>query len=57
MKNKSSKIGLGILLILLSSFTVGNVCFSSAECLGYSFVPLCLIIGGAYLIYKAIKSS
>ena len=55
MKNNSSKIATGIVLILLSFFTIGNVCFSSVQCLGYDLVPFGLIAGGIYLIYKGAK--
>lgn len=56
MKYKGSKIALGIFLILLSFFTVENIGFSNAEQVGYSMVPLVLIMVGIYQIFKGIKS-
>lgn len=55
MKKTGTKIGLGVILIFLSTFTVGNINFSNAEAIGYSIVPLGLIIWGIYLIFSGIK--
>lgn len=57
MKYRGSKITLGILLILLSFFTVKDISFANAEATGYSIVPLVLIIGGLYLIYKGTRDT
>ena len=56
MKYNGSKIGLGVVLILLSFFTVGDISFSGAEAIGFSVIPIGLIVGGIYLIYKGTKS-
>ena len=54
---KESKIGLGIVLILLSFFTIKNISFANAEAIGFSIVPLGLIVGGVYLVYKGFKDN
>ena len=55
MKYKGSKIGLGIVLILLSLFTVKDINFSTSEAVGFSLVPILLIAGGIYSIYRGFK--
>ncbi len=55
MKYKGSNVALGVVLILLSLFSVGNINFSSNEQAGGSIFTIGLIIGGVYLIKKGLK--
>lgn len=57
MKYNGSKIGLGVILILLSFFTIKDISFANAEAVGFSVVPIGLIIGGFYLIYKGSRNT
>ena len=57
MKYQSSKIALGIVLILISLFTVKDISFANSEAIGISSVPIGLIVGGIYLIYRGSRNT
>jgi uncharacterized membrane protein len=55
MKYRINKIGIGIVFMLLSLFTISDIGFSNAEQIGGSLVPLILIGVGIYFIIKGIS--